>query len=203
MPSRILQTPSSSGAAGNAGSGGFMLSVVVACIVLFSSCMIFFFGSSLLSPSSNGAGGAGGGSSPMFGARSGDSEFRTECPAGDEVERLNMDTREVGLAGNRRDRITALALQCKKAGRRVAAAGENSTFPKEASCTGGITGLNIWSDGSVIQRLQPKCGNGGTAAGHGSPVGTMYPFSCPAGKKMTGVAGWSGTDVNSLRVICR
>ena len=199
MPSRILQTPSGV-AAGNAGGGGVMLSVVVACIVLFSSCMIFFFGSSLLSPvpPSNGAGG-----SPTFGARSGDSEFRTECPAGDQVDRLYMDTREVGLAGNRQDRITALALQCKKAGRLVAAAGNNSTFPKEASCTGGITGLNIWSDGSVIQRLQPKCGNGGTAAGHGSPVGMLSPFSCPAGKKMTGVAGWSGTDVNSLRVICR
>lgn len=186
---------------------GMMIAVVVAVVGCACMCSSIvggavlaknpdFLGTLFTSPSSVTAE-----ESKLYGGKGGANEYSLACPPGEYFTKLNIDSKMVGS----KHRVNALRAQCNKTTdvKQAGVGDKNDEAWVVAECPTGISGFNVWNNGKIIQRLQPRCQDGSTAEGVGSPIGTRESFECPSGKRIAKMSGWVGADLDSIRFNCR
>lgn len=151
-----------------------------------------------------GSGASGTAQSPTYGGGGGQYQGTFTCPDGQFVTALDIDLDGVGPAGKKSARVQGFQVSCNKGAKQTIGQLENNQNNwHNTSCASGMSGVNVWDNGKIIQRLQPMCANGKPGEGHGASIGNMNTWSCGAGQKVVGVSGRYGADFDSVSFLCK
>lgn len=149
--------------------------------------------------------------SPVYGGSGGSSQYNVQCPSGSYIKQFGIAKRDVGVSPNRNARVVGVQLQCSDGSWKVAAPPQGEEWSL-VGCSGYMTGATAWDDGKIVQRIWPSCDGRSTLSRnrdskrdtmYGSAVGKKNVFECPPGKKLAGISGWSGRDLDSVKFYCK